>query len=182
MKKIIFAIALLVGTFSSFAQIQSASLVASGLTCSMCSKAIYKALQKLPGIQSVSVDIEQSRYDIVFKQGARISPDDLNKAVRGAGFSVAQLKITASFGNVVVENDAHVELDGNTYHFLNVPKQQLNGAQTFTIVDKNFLPADAYKQYRKYTAKPCFETGRMEACCSGGTKAAKASRVYHLTI
>lgn len=182
MKKIIFAIALMLGSISSFAQIQSASLVASGLTCSMCSKAIYKALQKLPDIQSVSVDIEQSRYDIVFRQGSKISPDDLNKAVTGAGFSIAQLKITASFGSVTVENDAHLELDGNTYHFLNVPKQQLSGAQTFTIVDKNFLPAETYKQYRKYTSKPCFESGKMEACCNGGAKAVKASRVYHVTI
>ncbi len=42
--------------------IKKVSLVASGLTCSMCSKAIFKALTKLDFVEEVKVDIAKSMY------------------------------------------------------------------------------------------------------------------------
>src|SRR6187401_816631 len=84
MKKIILVILGLLLAISSFAQIKSATLSASGLTCSMCSKAIYKALGKVSFVKSVDADIEGSKYQITFKDGAVIVLDDLKKAVEGA--------------------------------------------------------------------------------------------------
>jgi copper chaperone CopZ len=180
MKKIILAIFGLLISLSSFAQIRSATLSASGLTCSMCSKAIYKALQKVSFVKSVDADIEGSKYHITFKENASVVLDDLKKAVEGAGFSVAALKVTANFPPTAIANDAHIEYGGNTYHFINVPAQTISGEKTFTVVDKKFLPDADYKRYAKYTAMKCIETGRMEACCTkGGTT---GSRVYHITL
>ena len=59
MKSLFLALAFLSAT-PAFSQIQSATLKADGLTCSMCSKAIYKALLKVPFVQSVTPDIEGS--------------------------------------------------------------------------------------------------------------------------
>src|SRR5690606_16287106 len=123
MKKIILAVFAALFTVSSFAQIKSATLTASGLTCSMCSKAIFKALGKVSFVKAVDADIEGSNYNITFKDGDNIVLDDLKKAVENAGFSVAALKVTAHFPPVTIANDAHIEYGGSTYHFLGVDNQ-----------------------------------------------------------
>ena len=164
----------------AIAQMKSATLTASGLTCSMCSKAIFKALQKVPFIKTVDADVEKSSYAITFKDGEQVVLDDVKKAVQDAGFSVASMQVTASFDNTEVYNDAHLKVGGSTLHFLNVPKQVLTGDKTFTIVDKNYLSIGERKKYRKFTKMECFETGMMGSCCPGG-KSAK-NRVYHVTI
>ena len=167
-------------SMSSIAQIKSATLSASGLTCSMCSKAIYKALEKVPFVQSVDADIEKSSYTIHFKEGQKVVLDDLKKAVMNAGFSVASLQVTAAFDNAEVANDTHINIGGSVFHFLNVTKQTLQGDKTFTVVDKNFLPASERKKYKQYTKMACFETGVMGACCPD--KKSANNRVYHVTI
>lgn len=168
--------------FSSvgLAQIKSATLTASGLTCSMCSKAIYKALEKVSFVEKVDVDVEKSTYSIVFKQGENVQIDDIKKAVQNAGFAVASMQVVAGFAGAEVFNDAHVTVSGHTFHFLNVPKQVLNGDKTITVVDKNYLPATDRKKYAQYTTMKCFETGVMGSCCPGGKGSQK--RIYHVTL
>ncbi|GAA4461193.1 hypothetical protein GCM10023093_05410 [Nemorincola caseinilytica] len=179
MKKIIFVCILLWST-PSIAQIRSATLVASGLTCSMCSKAIFKALEAVPSVKAVDVDIERSSYAIAFKDGATISLDEIKAAVENAGFFVASLQVTASFTQTKVANDTHLELGGSVFHFVNVPEQVVNGEKTITVIDKDFLPAKDRKKYTKHTKLTCFETGHAAACCPGGADAQK--RIYHVTI
>ena len=71
--------------------IKKVSLVASGLTCSMCSKAIFKALTKLDFVDVVKVDIEQSKFVLTFKSGKTVVIDQIKSAVADAGFSVESL-------------------------------------------------------------------------------------------
>jgi len=182
MKNIIIIIALL-WSIPSFSQIKSASLTASGLTCSMCSKAIYKKLEKIAFVKSVTADVEKSSYSIQFKDGAQVVIDDILKAVQDAGFSVAAMQVTAHFHNEEVFNDAHIEVGGSTFHFLDVPKQVLNSDKTVTIVDKNYLSQADRKKYAGYTKMKCFETGYMASCCpSGHSDHGTAKRVYHVTL
>ncbi len=167
MKKIIFIVALLCLNIStSFAQIKSASLKASGLTCSMCSKAIFKALQKVPSVQEVNVNIETSVYNITFKPGAPVVIDAVKKAVEDAGFAVASMQVTALFPKMEIANDAHFSIGGLNLHFLDVKPQVLEGMQTVTVVDKNYLPQAENKKYGQYTKMTCFQTGIMAACCT----------------
>lgn len=180
MKKIIVLVALMIWGTASFAQVTAASLTASGLTCSMCSRSIYKSLMKLSTVESVAEDIEHSAFNIKFKPGTNTTPDQLRKAVTDAGFAVASLKMTAAFNNAAVENDAHVDLQGNTYHFINVKKQQLNGEHTFTVVDKNFVTTAEFRKFKQFTTMKCYETGISENCCHSGNK--KGSRIYHVTL
>lgn len=179
MKKIMLATLALLFSISSFAQIKSATLSASGLTCSMCSKAIFKALSKVKSVQKVDADIEGSKYQITFRPGATVVLDDLQKAVENAGFSVAALQVTANFPPTQLHKDAHIAYGGALYHFLNVPDETISGEKTFTIVDKNFLPEKDYKRYAKMTDMKCIETGHMEACCHDGKT---GERVYHVTL
>jgi copper chaperone CopZ len=170
MKKIFILIAILVAV-NTHAQIKNATLQASGLTCAMCSKAVYKALAAIPFVEKVQPDIEKSIYTLSFKPGSKVDLDALSKAVVNAGFSVSMLKITTQFSDAKVQNEAHVTMDNQTFHFLNISPQTLNGTKTITLIDKNFVSAKDYKKYGKLTAQPCYTSGTMNG-----------QRVYHVTI
>lgn len=179
MKQIIVVILLAI-SLPAVAQVKSASLTASGLTCSMCSRAIFKSLEKIPFVQKVDANVETSVFTIHFKPGSEVEPDAIKKAVEDAGFSVAELKITADFNNTEVTDDAHITLSGMRYHFVHVGRHTLNGNQTLTLLDKNFAPARQHKEYARYTTMSCYETGKPLPCCQQGDAAAK--RVYHVTL
>ena len=49
------------------AQVTKVSLQASGLTCSMCSNAINKALKSLDFVDKVEADIKNYTFEILFK-------------------------------------------------------------------------------------------------------------------
>lgn len=175
----IIAVLLLCST-TAFAQIKSASLTASGLTCSMCSKSIFKSLSKVSFIKNVDVNVETSTFTLQFNDGANVVPDVIKKAVEDAGFSVASLQFTMSFDKTEVYNDAHVKIGANTFHFMNVDRKTLNGDNTVTVIDKNYVPAKSYKKYSKYTKMKCFETGYMASCCP--KEPLTTNRVYHVTL
>ncbi len=179
MKKLFVAI-LLVWGFAAQAQFKSASLQASGLTCSMCSKAVKVALEKVPFVEKVLVDIKNQQYNLTFKNAETVDFDALSKAVEDAGFSVAALKITTAVENLQVQKDDHVAIGGKTFHFLTAKGQSLNGDVTLSLVDKSFVSAKDFKKYASLTKMTCVQTGRMEKCCSSGAEA--ASRVFHVII
>jgi copper chaperone CopZ len=160
-------------------QFTKATLQATGLTCAMCSNAINKALQAKPFIQSVHSDIKNSAFDIVFKEGSDVDIDELRKAVEGAGFAIGSLKMTGNFTNVRIENDKHIQIGNKNYHFLNVKDQVLNGEQTITVVDKDFLTARQFKKFSDATKMKCLQSGKAASCCPG---VAAGTRIYHVTI
>jgi len=170
MKKLLLFVFLL-SVFFGKAQFKSASLQASGLTCAMCSNAINKSLKTLPFIEKVDADIANSSFLIIFKQGAEINFDQLRKKVEDAGFSVAKLQVVTVFNNTSIENDKSVTINGKLFHFLNVKNQVLNGEQTITIIDKNFVPVKEYKKFAALTKAESFKTGLEQG-----------SRIYHVTI
>ena len=164
-------ILLLLGALQLNAQITRATLQASGLTCALCSKAVFKALSAVPFVEKVEPNIKLSTYEISFKRGAKIDLDALGKAVVNAGFSVAQLRVTTSFKDTKVGNDVHVTLNNQLFHFIDVPSQTLNGDKTISLIDKDFVTAKEFKKYEKLTALKCYQTGTMDG-----------QRVYHVTL
>ena len=80
-----------------------------------------------------------------------------------------------------VGTDKHLKLDGKNFHFISSGNNVLNGEQTFTIVDKDFLSAKAYKKYSAATKMECIKTGKAENCCvKDGIHTEE--RVYHVII
>jgi copper chaperone CopZ len=182
MKKIFFVFGILVLAVSNLnAQFKSASLQAAGLTCAMCTKAINNAVEKLPFVKKVDVDIKSSTFNISFKEGANVDVDALKNAVEDAGFSVAKLKLKGVFENIPVKNDAHVDINGKTFHFLNVKEQNLNGERVLTVVDKSYVSAKEFKKYSSTTKMECVQTGKVASCCKKEAAAAN-TRIYHVTI
>lgn len=181
MKKYILFLTTIIITVSANAQFSKASLQASGLTCAMCSKAVKVALEKVPFVQEVKVDIKNQEYSIAFRENADVEFDLLKKAVEDAGFSVASLKVTCTFSGLRIEKDKHIQIGGKNFHFLNGNDDVLNGERIITIVDKDFLSAKEFKKQNALSKKECVQTGKAGNCCLQDGIAAGA-RVYHVTI
>ncbi|RFM27486.1 heavy-metal-associated domain-containing protein [Deminuibacter soli] len=175
MKYILFSLMLFISVAAG-AQIQSVTLKASGLTCSMCSRAIYKALTKIDAVSEVKADIETSSYDIHFKPGAAVVLDDLKNAVKDAGFSVAAMDVKALFNNTAVQNDAHITLNNTLFHFISVAPKTLNGEVVLHLLDKDYLPEKERRKYAAQTKQACYETGTMQSAAN------TPERVYHVTL
>jgi copper chaperone CopZ len=179
MKKL-WVMLLLFAFASAKAQINKVSLQASGLTCSMCSKAVKNALESVSFVDKVQVDIKNQQYNLSFKEGSAVDFDALSKAVRDAGFSVASLKASASVHRLKIEKDEHVKIGGENVHFLNAAGQTLDGLVNFSIVDKGFVSAKEFKKYAGLTKMKCVQTGQMEKCCA--EQPSGNARVYHAVI
>ena len=181
MKKIIMLLLATIIYTAGFSQFSKVSLQASGLTCAMCSKAVKVALEKVRFVKEVKVNIKSQEYIITFKQNNNADFDALKKAVEDAGFSVASLKVTGNFSDVSVQKDKHLQLDGKNFHFINSADKILNGEQTFTIVDKDFLSAKDFKKYSAATKMECIKTGKAGSCCAKDGIHAN-ERIYHVII
>ncbi len=149
MKKIVFIIAVVFTSITASAQIKSATLQASGLTCSMCNLSIKKSLEKLPFIEQINPNVETATYEIAFKENGAIVLEDLQKAVKKAGFSVAKLSFTSSFNNVSITNKNIFELNGISYFIINPKNSVLNGSIAFQIIGKDFTGEKDFKKHKQ---------------------------------
>jgi copper chaperone CopZ len=181
MKKIFIVAAVLLTSIFANAQFQTASLTAAGLTCAMCTKAIYNSLEKIPAVEKVDADIKSSQFIITFKKDASIDPDQLKNAVEDAGFSISRLKLTGNFNHIPVSSDSHVEIGGKAFHFVKSSENVLDGTQTITMVDKNYVTAKEFKKVAALSDHRCVETGKAEECCvkMGSTH---NERIYHVML
>jgi copper chaperone CopZ len=181
MKKLIFILLLGLFTVSAQAQFTKASLQASGLTCSMCNNAIYKALKALPFVASVDANVKTATFNIAFRENVAADIDALKNAVEDAGFSVSSFSVTGKFDHLAIGNDKHIVIGDRHFHFVKVNDQVLNGEKTITIVDKGFLSVKNFKKFSSATSMACMQTGKSGACCEKEGVAAN-TRVYHATV
>lgn len=181
MKKLLLILIMAIMAATSQAQFTKATLQATGLTCAMCSNAINKALQKVSFVENVKADIKNSSFDIVFKNNTPIQVDALKDAVEDAGFAVGCLKLTGNFSDTKIGKDQHVNIGNEIFHFLNVSNQVLQGEQTISVVDKNFVTEKQFRKYSTASKISCFQTGKA-ANCSVRDGIPDGERIYHVTI
>jgi len=145
MKKLLL-LTLLAIAFNAKAQVQKVDLQASGLTCAMCSKAIYKAVSAISFVDTVKVDIEGSTYEIFFKKDNALDFDKIAGAVVDAGFSVAKFTAVVNFDKQVVDKNGLTTLDGIRYKIVSSAPANLQGSKKLRLVGKQFmLPKDFKK-------------------------------------
>ena len=173
MKKYLLLFALAISSLTARAQFIQAELVASGLTCSMCSFATQKQLQTVPYIDSIGTDLDHTTFILFFKRDMPMDLNLLKARVEDAGFSVASLVLTYRFDNQKVDNNYHLVYRENLFHFLDAKTQTLNGNQKLKMVDKGFLSDKQFKKYKKTAV----EHAHPEA-----DKATEAIRVYHVVL
>lgn len=170
MKKILLIAAVLFSVVTQ-AQVKQVTLQASGLTCSMCSNSIFKALQTLDFVDKVEPNIQTSSFNISFKPGANIEFDKLKAKVEDAGFFVSKFTVTMNFDKLAVENDSHVNVGKSIFHFLNIEQQVLKGEKTIRILDKGYVSLKEFKKNSGFTKKECYKTGEEAGV-----------RIFHVTI
>jgi copper chaperone CopZ len=181
MIKLLLIIVISIAGIPAMSQFSKSTLQATGLTCAMCSNAINKALQKVPFVESVRSDIKNSAFEIVFKKGETVHVDALKEAVEDAGFAVGSLKLTGQFTGMKIGKDEHVKIGNENFHFVDASSQLLDGEQTITVVDKNFVTEKQYKKYSSATKMSCFKSGKTASCCEK-QGISPNERVYHVII
>lgn len=159
MKKLLVSTIILFASVIAKAQISKAELTATGLTCSMCSKATYKQLTSIPEVEKVETDLNKTVFILHFKQGANVNPGDLKKKVEDAGFSVGELIVVFNFNNQKAENNSSFTQNNITYTFMDVKPGVLTGEVKLKVLDKGFVVEKEYKKLSKLTKQyPTYAT------------------------
>jgi copper chaperone CopZ len=133
-------------SLSTEAQVSKVSLQASGLTCSMCSNAINKALKTLDFVSMVDADIKTYTFEISFKTNSVVDFDLIKKKVENAGFTVCAFYANLHFNNVEIKTGETIVIAGKTFLFVNTKDRILNGDRKIKIMDKGFVSAKEYKK------------------------------------
>ena len=153
MKKLLLSIAIAASVIAN-AQVRTVSLQASGLTCSMCSNAINKALKKLDFVLTVDADIKTYTFEISFKQNSIIDFDLIKKKVESAGFTVCAFYANLHFNNVQVNAGEPIVIQDKIFLFVNTKNQLLSGDKQVKIMDKGFASAKEYKRNNYMVPSP----------------------------
>lgn len=59
-----------------------------GMSCAHCAAAVTKALQSLPGVTQVQVDLAGGLVD--FQSAGPVGRDDLARVIKAAGYELAE--------------------------------------------------------------------------------------------
>jgi len=152
--KTIFLLIAIVLSVTTKAQVSKVSLQASGLTCSMCSNAINKALKTLDFVDKVDADIKTYTFQISFKTNSHVDFDQIKEKVEKAGFSVSGFVATIYFNNVQIKNNTQVTIGDKNFLFVNIKDQPLNGPKQIKLLDKGFVSSKEYKSYAFSVSPP----------------------------
>ena len=77
---------LLLFALNTNAQIIKAEIIATGLTCSMCSNAINKQFKSLAEVEKVATDLNTNTFTVYLKSNAIITPKKLKEQVEKASY------------------------------------------------------------------------------------------------
>ncbi|MEO6254138.1 MAG: heavy-metal-associated domain-containing protein [Ferruginibacter sp.] len=158
-------------SFAANAQVKGVTIQASGLTCSMCSNSIFKALKTQDFVEKVDANIKTSSFEVSFKPNAAVDFDKLKAKVEDAGFFVANFTVNYHFDELTISKDKHVTVGNNVFHFLNVTDAVLSGDKKIRLLDKGFVSAKEYKKNSSLTKMACYKTGQENG-----------KRIFHVTI
>jgi len=149
MKKLLTITLLLFITIIANTQIMRAELTATGLTCSMCSKATYNQLISISEVEKVETDLNNTAFIIHFKSNTPVTISNLKKRVEDAGFAIGELIVLFKLDNQVAENNTSFVIDNNTYTFMDTKFSTLNGEVKLKILDKGYVVDKEYKKLSK---------------------------------
>ncbi len=57
-----------------------------GMSCSHCAAAVTKALNSLPGVSEVQVDLASGR--VTYQSAAPLPPEEVTRVIKAAGYEV----------------------------------------------------------------------------------------------
>lgn len=155
MKKIILLFILIFGITSSNAQISKIEIIATGLTCSMCSNAINKQLKKLTEVEKIETDLNSNTFIIYLKKDNSITPKTIRENIEKAGFFVGSMIFTINFDNQKITDNLQITNGNLDLLFIDSDSKILNGVTKLKVLNKGFVTAKEYKKlvklYSMYT-------------------------------
>jgi copper chaperone CopZ len=157
--KLSFILIAIAFSLATKAQVTKVYLKASGLTCSMCSNSINKALKTLDFVEAIEADIKTYTFELSFKANSHVDFDKIKKKVEDAGFSVSGFTAFVNFSNVQVIENKPVTTGGYSFVFANLKEPVLNGIKAVKILNKGFVSQKEYKQI----SSPAFAPGIYHA-------------------
>jgi copper chaperone CopZ len=159
-KFIVIALLTLIASGNAFSQISKAEIIATGLTCSMCSNAINKQLKAMDVVENVTTDLNTNTFIVFFKKDNSLQPIILKNAVEKAGFFVGSMVLTMPFDNVKAQDNAVVKLEEASFIFIDTKDQVLTGETKVKVLDEGFVTQKAYKKLVKaYSKYPSYVIG-----------------------
>jgi copper chaperone CopZ len=145
MKKIILFIQICCIAFVAKAQIAKVEIIATGLTCSMCSNAINKQLKTLAEVEKVDIDLNKNLFVVTLKANNILTPKIFKDKVERAGFFIGSMVLSVNFTNQYVEDNKQID----NYIFIDTKAQKLNGLAKVKVLDKGYVTAKEYKKLVK---------------------------------
>ena len=139
---LLFTIIMLSGTKAT-AQISKAEIRATGLTCSMCSNAIYKQLKSMPEVADVETDLNTNTFTVKLKDGNTASPKAFKDNVEKAGFFIGSLILTTPAETL--KQDAYVVVDKNSAD----SKSEIQ----IQVLDKGYVTEKEFRKLSKSLKK-----------------------------
>ncbi len=153
MKNIIAIVLITIISLNTNAQIAKAELVATGLTCSMCSNAINKQFKSMPDVDRVETDLNTNTFTVYLKKGNSLTPKSFKDKVEKAGFFIGSLVLTMPFTSVKAGDNVKFETNNTSYIFIDTKPQTLTGETKVKVLDKGFVTQKEYKKLTKSLAK-----------------------------
>jgi len=138
LKFVLVACLILITSVKSYAQISKAEIIATGLTCSMCSNAINKQLKALPEVLEVETDLNTNTFVVTLSDKNALTPKTFKDKVEKAGFFIGSLVLT-------VNADA---MNKSPYIIVNGNKNKSDGMQ-IQVLDKGYVTAKEFKKLSK---------------------------------
>ena len=131
------SIVLLVGIKAN-AQISKAEIIATGLTCSMCSNAINKQLKSLSEVVNVETDLNTNTFTVTLKAGNTLSPKVFKDKVEKAGFSIGSLMLTTK--SEIIKQGGYVVVNSAS---------STNPEVQIQVLDKGYVTEKEFKKLSK---------------------------------
>jgi len=147
--KMMIATIVLLSNASAVAQLSKVEIVATGLTCSMCSNAINKQLKTLTDVEKVDIDLNTNTFIVFLKKNNQITPKILKEKVENAGFFVGEMLLYISFDKQRVSMNAKLSTNNMAFIFIDDSAKTINGETKLKVFDKGYLTTKAFKKVAK---------------------------------
>lgn len=151
-KIVLTAVLFVLAVVQGNAQISKAEIVATGLTCSMCSNAINKQLKSMPEVESVSTDLNTNTFTVQLKANNTLTPKALKNSIEKTGFFIGSLVLTVDLGAVNGQENEKVQNQSGTYVFVAKGKK-LAGSIQIQVLNEGFVTKKEFKKSAKMLAK-----------------------------
>lgn len=153
LKKQFILLVMLFGVMNSYSQISKAEIIATGLTCSMCSNAINKQLKALPEVEKVMIDLNSNTFMVQLKKDNHITPQQLRANIEKAGFFVGSMVLTMDVDAGKAMDNTSFKNASGTYVFVDAKEKIANGTFRLKVLNSGFVTKKEYKQSAKMLSK-----------------------------